>query len=133
MASFFSSLGEEFMARRARMRAAFGDNNGTLFEFLLFAGIVAGLFAAVLGQLRGLAPLIALIAGYLLLEFTRQNSLARGADEVQLRRRQDRLVFILFAAMAAFGAAFLFIALQPPPHKFTHPPPGVPLNVDLAP
>ena len=131
--AFWSSFGDEFVARRERMRAAFGDRGGTLLEFALFSGVVAGAFAAVLGEWRGLGPLIAVVAGYLLLDISRQRALAAGADETQVRRRHDRLVFALVAAMAALGAGFLVLAMRPPPHHFTHPPPGVPLNVDIAP
>src|SRR5262245_12793769 len=130
--SFLSAMGQEFVERRNRLRASFGDRNASLVEFALFGGVVAGVLAAVLGQWRGVAPLIALLVGYTLLDASRQRALAQGADAGATRKRHDRLTFLLFAAMAAIGIAFLVMAMQPPPHKFGPPPAGVPLNVDLS-
>jgi hypothetical protein len=132
MGTFFSAMGSEFLARRQRLHEGFGDRNGTLVEFCLFAGIVGGCLAAVLGHVLGLAPLAVVLLGYVALEAPRQRAQARGEPEERVRNRYDRLAFMLFAVAAALGAAFLIIALQPPPPHFLPPPPGKPLDVDVA-
>ena len=132
--SFFSSLFAELAARRARLRAAFGDPAGTWIEFAFLSGIVMGVIAAVLmDEPRGWGPLIALIPGYLLLDLTRQQALARGANEEAVRKRQDRLVFALFAALALIGAAFCVYAMQQPRRlQVDQPSTGKQFDVDIV-
>jgi hypothetical protein len=129
--AFLSSLGSEFAARRVRLREAFGDRGSSVAEFLFIGGISLGLFAAVFGEWRGLAPLLALISGYVLLDVTRQRALSAGADETQTRKRQDRLVFALFAAMAVMGAAIFFFQQQEASRRLDPPSPGEQFEVDI--
>ncbi len=131
--SFLASLGSEFVARRERLREALGDRNASILEFVFLAGIVMGGLAALFGELRGLAPLAALIVGYVLLDVTRQRALAAGADIVQTRKRQDRLILALFAAMAVMGAAMFFYQQQEASKRLNPPSPGEQFEVDIQP
>jgi hypothetical protein len=133
MGAFLSSLFSEFAARRARLHAAFGDRTASLVEFLLFGGVIMGCLAAVLGEMRGLGPLVALILGYVLLDASRQRALRAGADEAATRRRQDRLAFVLFAALSAMGAAFCAYTVMKQDNSALPPQPGQKFDVDIAP
>jgi hypothetical protein len=131
--SFFASLGSEFGARRARMRAAFGDRTSSLIEFLFLGGFTCGVLAGLMGEWRGYTPLAAVIFGYILLDASRQRALAAGVDEVMTRKRQDKLAFVLFAGLAALGYAFLVLEQQ---DRATHLKPALPgeqFEVDIAP
>ncbi len=111
VSAFFADLVDEFLARRTRLRAAYGDRAATLIEFVLVSGLALGAFAMAFGIWWGLAPLAAALAGYALLDRNRQRALAAGADAFGVRRRQDRLALLLFAAMAVCGAAVFALAL----------------------
>ena len=132
MGAFLASLFSEFGARRERMRAAFGDRTTSLIEFMFLGGVVMGLIAVWLGEPRGAAPLVALVAGYILLDVSRQRALSGGADEAVTRKRQDRLAFALFAALAALGAAFCVYAMRKQENWFTPPPPNEKYDVDIT-
>ncbi|MGE3302884.1 MAG: hypothetical protein AB7M12_07195 [Hyphomonadaceae bacterium] len=103
---------DELFARRQRMQKKLGPRLGGLIEFVLFSGLVMGLFALLYGGWYGVAPILAFMAGYALLDRSRQSALAAaGADEPAIRKRHDRLALILFAALAVAGAASFYVAM----------------------
>ncbi|HVY02353.1 MAG TPA: hypothetical protein VG983_01750 [Caulobacterales bacterium] len=123
MAGFVSSLFSELAARRARLRAAFGDRAASWIEFALIGGIAMGALAALLmHEPRGWAPLIALIPAYAGLDALRQRALGRGGDEGETRTRYDRIAFALCAGLALIGAAICAYALQKPRSLLEEPP-----------
>ncbi len=135
MAFSFSSMFDELGAKRMRFRGLFGERTTSLIEFILFSGVVLGVFAVFAGFWLGLAPLIALVGGYILLDVNRQNALAKGADEENLRKRQDRLALLLIASMAVLGAGIFVVSMQEPKETPIAPediPPPSKLDLEIV-
>jgi hypothetical protein len=127
--SFTESMFDELGERRRRLHAALGPYIGGLIEFALFSGMVVGVFALFYGKWLGLAPLAGFLAGYALLDLSRQRALAAGASAASLRRRHDLLALALAAAMAVLGATIFFTAMQASQERAL--PAAPPQSIDL--
>jgi phosphoglycerol transferase MdoB-like AlkP superfamily enzyme len=134
--NFLEAMGQEFAARRRRLREAAGDRGQSVLEMLVLASLVFGSLGLFLGEWRaapwGFAAPIVFVALYLLIERRRQRALAASADGEKVQRRADLAVLALaLAAVAAGGLAFwlaLAEARRPPPA-----PPEQPAGEDWVP
>ncbi len=124
MAHFLASLGSEFAARRLRLRKALGDGRASLFEYVILLGVILGVAApgfgpkGFLGAHYGPLLPILLIAGYVLIDMSRQRVLARGAEEAAVRAAFDRRVLWFCIAVAAIGyLTFVWALLAPAPFE----------------
>jgi hypothetical protein len=128
MAGFVGKLGAEFAERRRRLRRALGDMRASIFEFVVLAGVLVGVFAPSFAP-RGFAgvmfaPLIPVVAlaGYLAIEAQRQRQPGE-ADAVQ--RSFDRRTLYFLIAMALLGfASIIWASLAEAPFELA--PPEVP-------
>ncbi len=141
MAGFLTSLGSEFAARRRRLRTALGDGRASLFEYVLLLGLILGIASpgfgpkGFIGALYGPLLPVLLIAGYFLIDASRQRVLARGAAEETAGPAFDRRVLWFCIAVAAIGyLTFVWALLAPTPFELVpeEEPPGA-LNVTIGP
>ena len=124
MPSFLASLGSEFAARRRRLRKRLGDGRAALFEYVLLLGLVLGAASpgfgpnGFIGALYGPLLPVLLIAGYFLIDASRQRVLARGAGEDDVAPAFDRRVLWFAVAVAAIGyLPFVWALLAPAPFE----------------
>lgn len=141
MAGFLVALGSEFAARRGRLRKALGDGRASLLEYVILLGVILGIASPGFGpkgflgaQYGPLLPVL-LIAGYVLIDLSRQRVVARGAAEDAVRAAFDRRALWFCLAVAAIGyLTFVWALLAPAPFELApeEAPTGA-LNVTIGP
>ncbi len=140
--SFWSSLGEEFAARRRRLHRGPMKSWANPIEFAVLGGLVLAVMAPAVGR-NGLADApwgpvlpLALILAYLLFERRRQQALSAGGEPEAVRASYDRRANWLFVAFALAGAAtFAWALLKPVPETFVPeaPPETGTFDVNIGP
>ncbi|MFT3728076.1 MAG: hypothetical protein QM759_09655 [Terricaulis sp.] len=87
MSGFFPTMFAEMGARRKRLRTAFGDRGQGIVEFLVLAGLLVGSLGLFVREWMpaaapwGFAIPFVFVAGYLLIEVSRQRAIARYQNE----------------------------------------------------
>lgn len=142
MAGFFTNLFDELGERRRRLRKSLGDRGQALASFTILAGLMLGSLGLYLRPwMIGVAswgfivPLVFVI-GYLLIDWRRQATLARGADADKTAVTYDMVARLFSFACALAGAAAFVIAFtsEPPAPQIEEwtPPEGT-VSVDISP
>lgn len=128
---------DELFARRQRMQKKYGPRFGGLFEFLLFSGLILGVFALLYGAWYGIGPLVLFGVAYAWLDSRRQAALAAGGDPALTQRRYDRAALIVLVATSMLGAVCFYGAMrldavrkaQAAPAAEPPPPPTLDLDI----
>jgi hypothetical protein len=122
MGGFLQAMFEEMGARRRRLREAVGDRGQGVVEFLVLAGLSVGSLGLFVRDWMpaatpwGFAVPLLFLAGYLLIEARRQQSLrGDGADAGGVSRRYDGFVLLWSFGCAMLGAAAFAIAWSAQP------------------
>lgn len=139
---FWSSLAEEFSARRKRLHRGEMKNIAAPVEFAVLGGIVLAAVAPVVAR-NGIADApwgpalpVALLLAYILVERRRQQALAAGEDAESVTSSYDKRANWLLVAVAVAGVAtFAWALLKPPPKTFIpeEPPAAATFEVDIGP
>lgn len=142
MAGFFTSLFDELGERRRRLRKSLGDRGQALASFAILAGLVLGSLGLFLRPWMtdvsawGFAVPAVFVIGYLLIDWRRQQDIARGASAEALAAKYDWTARLFSLACALAGAAAFVIALTsepaPPQIEEWTPPEGT-VSVDISP
>jgi hypothetical protein len=140
--SFWSSLGEEFAARRRRLHRGPMKGWANPIEFAVVGGLVLAVMAPLVAR-NGFADApwgpalpLALIVAYLLFERRRQQALSAGGEPEAVIVAYDARANWLFVAFALAGAAtFAWALLKPPPETFVpeEPPATGTFDVNIGP
>lgn len=115
--SFWGSLFQELSARRTRLRRALGDRGQSLFEFVVLGALVLSSLGLYLRPWMaaaapwGFAAPFVFVAGYLLLDLSRQR------DNGVNGRRHDLLAlgWTLLCCAVAIATFVLALLSEPPP------------------
>jgi hypothetical protein len=139
MAAFFPNLFDELGGRRRRLRKSLGDWGQALASFMILAGLMLGSLGLYLRPWMidvaawGFAVPAVFVIGYLLIDWRRQATLARGADPEKTAATYDLTARLFSFACALAGAAAFVIAFTSPPQIEEWTPPEGTVSVDISP